>query len=408
MKVLERFKEIKYQQWRNLGFIVLGLVVAVTIVIALGRDKPKPKKLDTKPHFVSPLKTIDDSRYWRERTEEHLASTIQKAESLQVKLKKLESERTRDKVQSRQQRQSMEELRQELARLKRQMASKPKQVVYQKKLASSLTQRQTQAPNQPRGRMFPGAPGSKVQTQQNLITPHIRQDKVLVIKPKLQRSDKNYVSAGSFVKAILLSGLDAASGVTNQGSPRPVLLRLLNPGTLPNAGKSKLQDCLVTAAGIGDISSERAYIRLERMSCKSVDGALTDYPVFGSVIGPDGKDGVRGIPVWREGALLQRAALAGSFSGLAGGISQGYTTSSISALGNTSGVKAGSLLKYGAASGASSALEKLADYHIKRAEQYQPIIQVSAGTQVDILFLKGFYLDGQKHNAPQVTEESLS
>lgn len=43
-------------------------------------------------------------------------------------------------------------------------------------------------------------------------------------------------------------------------------------------------------------------------------------------------------------------------------------------------------------------MDKLADYNIKRAEQFQPVVQLSAGSVVDVVFLKGFYLDGKKHD----------
>ena len=43
-------------------------------------------------------------------------------------------------------------------------------------------------------------------------------------------------------------------------------------------------------------------------------------------------------------------------------------------------------------------MDKLAEYNIKRAEQYHPVIQLSAGTVVDIVFQEGFFLDGKKHD----------
>jgi conjugal transfer pilus assembly protein TraB len=49
------------------------------------------------------------------------------------------------------------------------------------------------------------------------------------------------------------------------------------------------------------------------------------------------------------------------------------------------------------AKGGSKAMDKYADYNIQRAEQYHPVIQISAGSVVDIVFVKGFFLDGKKH-----------
>lgn len=47
------------------------------------------------------------------------------------------------------------------------------------------------------------------------------------------------------------------------------------------------------------------------------------------------------------------------------------------------------ILSAGAASGTSHALEKYADFFIKRAEQLQPVLQVAAGREVDIVFTQG-------------------
>jgi len=49
-------------------------------------------------------------------------------------------------------------------------------------------------------------------------------------------------------------------------------------------------------------------------------------------------------------------------------------------------------LKSGSASGVGNALQKLADYAIKRAEQMSPVIVVASGRVVDVVFKSGFEL----------------
>lgn len=195
----------------------------------------------------------------------------------------------------------------------------------------------------------------------------------------------------------MLGAADASAGVNGSANPSPLLFRIVAEGTLPNHQKSHLKDCVVTAAVVGDISSERGQIRIERMSCTFPNGEIVEQQVQGTVFGMDSKNGVRGNPVWREGALLGRAAVAGTLSGIGSGISQSYTTNSISPLGTTQTVSGGDIFKYGAAQGAANAMSKLADYNIRRAEQYHPVIQLSAGQPVDVVFLTGFYLDGRKN-----------
>jgi conjugal transfer pilus assembly protein TraB len=181
-----------------------------------------------------------------------------------------------------------------------------------------------------------------------------------------------------------------------------MLFRLISEGELPNHAHSHLKDCVVTAAVVGDISSERGHVRLERLSCTFARGEVVEQTVEGTVFALDAKNGVRGRPLWREGALLARATLAGTLSGLAGSLSSMSLTgtkASTPALDST-------LLKGGGVQGASSAMEKLAEYNIQRAEQYHPVIQLSAGQIVDVLFLKGFYLDGRSHSEATTNADS--
>lgn len=211
------------------------------------------------------------------------------------------------------------------------------------------------------------------------------------------KNPDTYVPPGTFAKAVMIGGADASAAVNAQANPSPMIFRIVANGTLPNHKKSHLKDCVVTAAVVGDISSERGLIRLENLSCTFPNNEIVDQSVEGTIFGSEGKNGVRGTPVWREAALLQRAFAAGTLSGLSDGLSQSFTTNSISAEGNVQTVNSGKIFQYGAAKGAGKAMDKLADYNIQRAEQYHPVIQLSAGSVVDVVFLKGFFLDGKKH-----------
>jgi hypothetical protein len=236
-----------------------------------------------------------------------------------------------------------------------------------------------------------------------------------VAKPVPEQSRKNpdnYVPAGTFVRAIALGGADASSAVNAQANPVPMLFRIIENGTLPNNRYSHLKDCLVTAAVVGDISSERGLIRLENLSCIGKGDPkgeqIIDIAVHGTVFGSEGKNGIRGRPLWREKALLQRAFVAGTLSGLANGLTQKYTTTAVSPLGSTKSVEPQDIFKYGASNGLGNAMEKLADYNIQRAEQYHPVLQLTAGTIVDIVFLRGFYLEEQGHERVEMQAENIS
>ena len=65
----------------------------------------------------------------------------------------------------------------------------------------------------------------------------------------------------SFARGTLLGGLDAPTGGQSQSNPQPVLIRLSDNSVLPNRFRAAYRECFVIAAGYGDISSERAYLR---------------------------------------------------------------------------------------------------------------------------------------------------
>ena len=211
----------------------------------------------------------------------------------------------------------------------------------------------------------------------------------------------NWLPAGSHAEAVVLAGVDASAGISSQGDPRPVLLRLTGPAWTAAAGGSALQvdvaGCTVTGAAHGDLSSEKVYARLRTLTCAGPEpGSVIETEVAGFVAG-SGKAGVRGPVVSREGALVQKAFLAGLVSGAGQGAAQAFQPQAVATGGGGAAVANTGLADIGRAglgAGAATAGQKVADYLIRRAEQYQPVIQLRAGTRVSVVFMEGARLDG--------------
>jgi conjugal transfer pilus assembly protein TraB len=210
---------------------------------------------------------------------------------------------------------------------------------------------------------------------------------------QLLKTTDNTIPAGAFARAILLGGVDASTSIQSASDPRPVLLRVTDPGTLPRKFKSDLKGCHVLAASYGDISSERVFMRLEKLTCvERKTGEVVEMNVQGYVAGEDGRAGLRGTVVDRAGESMRNALVGGFFSGMGSFLSEArnpVTFSPMSGLAQTNPLSNETILKHGASKGASNALEKYADFYIKRAEQLQPVIQVAAGRPVDIVFSQG-------------------
>ena len=203
----------------------------------------------------------------------------------------------------------------------------------------------------------------------------------------------NTIPAGAFAKAVLLGGVDASVSIQASSDPRPALLRVTDLGTLPRKFHSDLEGCHALAACYGDISSERVYMRLEKLTCtERKTGEIVEVKVQGYVAGEDGRAGVRGSVVDRAGESMRNAMMGGFLGGIGDFLSQSrnpVTFSPIAGLAQTNPMGVRDMLKHGAGKGVGNALDKYADFYIKRAEQVQPVLQVSAGRQVDMVFTEG-------------------
>ena len=207
------------------------------------------------------------------------------------------------------------------------------------------------------------------------------------------RAQKSYIPSGTFFHAVLLGGLDAPTGgESSTANPHPVLMRVDNLAQLPNRFRQNFKECFVTGTGYGDLSSERAMIRTEQLSCVGVDGRAIDIAIKGWVAGEDGKTGVRGRLVSKQGAVLKNALISGVLSGIGQGLSNAASVTNTSALGAVSSVSSGKQLQNALGSGAGGAFDKLAQYYIKLADKMFPVIEVDAGRKVDIVLLKGFQI----------------
>ncbi|MEQ1601335.1 MAG: TrbI/VirB10 family protein [Methylophilaceae bacterium] len=207
------------------------------------------------------------------------------------------------------------------------------------------------------------------------------------------KTAENYLPAGTFMRVAMLSGLDAPTGGQAQTNPHPVLFRVLDPAQLPNLFQANMKDCVVTGNAYGDISSERAYVRLDRLSCIDDTGGAIDVAVKGYAAGEDGKAGLRGRLVSKQGRALANAFLAGIGSGMGQAFKDSATTISQSALGATQTVNQGQELQAGLATGVGSAMNMLAKYYIKLAEQIFPVIEVDGGRVVDLILTKGISIE---------------
>lgn len=225
-------------------------------------------------------------------------------------------------------------------------------------------------------------------------------------KKRSVRSDSkldpaHYVPSNTSVRAVVLGGADADASVYGQSKNNGVMLfKLLDSGALPNGQRSRLQGCRVSANTYGDISSERAFATLYRLSCAHPGQPIIDKEITGWVF-YNGKVGIKGKPLMRDNKIMAWAGVSGALSGVAQAAQYAQSMQQFSPLGATSVVPSSNIAPFAAYGGASKAADQLSEYYVKRAEQYHPVIQVGSGNVVTIVFKDGFYLEPDedtKHN----------
>lgn len=211
-----------------------------------------------------------------------------------------------------------------------------------------------------------------------------------------EKSLSSYLPTGSYVKAKIISGVHASASVRSQSDPLPILFRIQGPATTASYEHVDLNGCLVTGEAFGDVSSERAFVRLHDMTCSRKHGHVIETKVKGYAAAKG--TGIRGKVIRREGEFLKSSFWSGLLSGFGKAASEASTDVSKSPLGTVSSATGADVFKNAAAEGVANAADRLSKYHIERAEQYHAVIEIKAGREVDLIFIEGAYLDGRSHD----------
>lgn len=195
---------------------------------------------------------------------------------------------------------------------------------------------------------------------------------------------------GSFVKATLLSGVYAPTGLKAISKPQPVLLKIRGKSFLPNKYRLNLNGCVAIGEAYGELASERAYIRVSKISCISKDKKVISIDAKAYVVDTfDGKIGINGKVISRRGLFLARSLMASFTQGIATAFRASLTSSSITPLGGVvnEGVNSGDAVKIAIGAGVAKAFEDLAKSYNDLAKSTFPVVEVPAGRNVDIVFL---------------------
>jgi len=226
--------------------------------------------------------------------------------------------------------------------------------------------------------------------------PKALQIRLVAAEPKQEADalpeDAVLIPAGSILRGVLLSGMDAPTGRQSRRDPYPALARIKHDAILPNRYRADVRECFLVLAGYGDLASERAYLRTEAITCVREDGGAIEVPIDAYATGEDGKVGVRGRVVSKQGKLIARAMMASFVEGF----SKMFSTVPITTLSTSGGQSATfqnvltpQALQGAAVSGAGDALDRLANFFMDMAEEMFPVIEIDAGRSIEFVLNRG-------------------
>ena len=133
------------------------------------------------------------------------------------------------------------------------------------------------------------------------------------------KSARNFIPEGVYVKGVLLGGIVVSTSMGSSAEPVPVVIRVTNSGNLPKNFNVDLSKCKIIGSSYGDLSSERAIIRAETLTCNDEEAELIyTTKVAGLIYGDDGMNGIKGRVVQTSNKHLKNAIVGGMISGFAG------------------------------------------------------------------------------------------
>lgn len=404
--IKEKISSLEIKQQNNLKALIVILplfLIIIGIVHSIKGDEKKDISKLTPEYEISEEKvSVED--VWLQRSEEKISEITNQLSEESRKNKRLEEQLLR-----------IEERMQELVSNNEFNKSEllgEIEIIKRKKTNPTSKKNQEEIQNDPyvfqdsfqRGGVVQNSYFSGDKNSSPGAVPNAREIEVVNFSAdeKFNSFDvSEYIPPGSYVQAILISAVDAAVGLSSQSNPRPVLFKLTSTAKSATQGKKQLdidiKGCVVTGAASGDLSSERAYVRLLKMTCsKNGKAIVTDIEGHASDAS-DGKAGIAGKVVTRDGDYITKSFFSGALEGLGNGISErldpqinfqdGFATGQVRS--------SSQIAKSGLSSGISNSASQISKFMIDRAKQYEPVISIASGKEVELVFQSGAYLDGR-------------
>lgn len=237
--------------------------------------------------------------------------------------------------------------------------------------------------------------GKESSLKMSIISEQRPQKKEEVVDEAPVTESVAYIPAGSIITGTILTGGDFPTSKGGMENPTPLLVRISKEAILPNRRTSDIRECFLLMGGRGDLSSERVKLRGETLSCIRDDGSVIESKLNSFLTGEDGKEGIRGRLVSKQGQLIARSLVAGFASGL----SEAFDVNAVPTISTSSDgtvqyerVYSSEAMQGAAVKGFSNAMEDISEFYLDMAREIFPVLEINAGRQVDVIVINGTQL----------------
>jgi len=222
------------------------------------------------------------------------------------------------------------------------------------------------------------------------------------------KSPDTYLPAGTYFKVVTAMGVVVSTGTNSSSDPQPILLRIVDNGNLPGGLKGKVKDAVLIGTCYGSASAERAICRLKTLSWRDKSNRNIEKPIEGWIASEDGVQGIRAKIIDRSSEIAREAFGAGLISAAANFFKMQSTSGQfpVSPFGQTNALSTGDALKGAVGGGVGSAMDKLAEFSIKRAESMSPVAYVASGRVLDAVLMRGVDLSPLVQNDLQLVNSN--
>lgn len=200
-----------------------------------------------------------------------------------------------------------------------------------------------------------------------------------------------FIGAGDSVRVKLLAGVNAPT----DGTPYPVVFKLLSDVYGPDGSMLPLGEARLIAAAQGSLTDSRALFRLTSLNIRLPDGRRKVLRADGWIVGEDGIRGMSGVLIDPIGKAIGGTAFAGALQGAGEGIAAANSTVRTDLDSGASTVAiTGDIGSYAAGKGASSAAREWSSIIRDRLSEMVPVVQVLSGREATAVFAKNLTVSG--------------